>query len=46
MRIGRAFGAPLLSLAASGCMIAAPLYDRRMADAPNASCVAVNAPAR
>jgi hypothetical protein len=38
----RGGSALVAALALSGCTIAKPLIDRRMAEAPNAACVAVN----
>lgn len=37
--------AVLLAIATSGCSIAAPLFDRQMANADDQACAAVNAPA-
>ncbi len=45
MRIERIGMTALLALAAAGCSLAAPLYDRQMADADHQACAAVNAPA-
>lgn len=45
MRIDRTGSAVLMGLAAGGCSLVAPLYDRQMADAPHAACAAVNVPA-
>lgn len=35
-------GAAVLALAAGGCAIVGPLYDRQMRDAPRAACAAAN----
>ncbi len=45
MLIERTGIAGMLALAATGCSLAAPLYDRQMADAHHQACTAVNAPA-
>lgn len=44
MRIERTGFALLLAVATAGCSLAAPLYDRRMADADHQACAPVNAP--
>ena len=43
MRVERTGIAGMLALAATGCSLAAPLYDRQMADAEHQACAAVNA---
>lgn len=45
MRIERAGFTGVLAIATAGCSLAAPLYDRQMADADHQACAAVNAPA-
>lgn len=45
MRIGQASGAAVLAMAAAGCAIVSPLWDRRMADAPRAACAEIGAAA-
>ncbi len=44
MRIERTGIVLLLAVATAGCSIAAPLYDRQMADADHQACAPVNAP--
>jgi hypothetical protein len=44
MRIERAGLVGLLAIATAGCSIAAPLYDRQMADADHQACAPINAP--
>ena len=44
MRIERTGIALLLAIATAGCSLAAPLYDRQMADADHQACAPVNAP--
>ncbi len=42
MQLGRAGGATLVAMLASGCAIVGPLYDRQMHDAPRSACIALD----